>query len=104
MLTQFARTGDPKYFYAGHVAGRHTSEVDTIHFVNDDLKNYFESNFGKGDYPVRAGTHNNTAFALILAAEYARVAGNSDLLRVLSGRARTATRTAGRCGRRSSVR
>ena len=43
----------------------------------------------KFNYPVRAGTHNNTAFALILAAEYARVAGNSDLLRVLSGRART---------------
>ncbi|MBU4199452.1 MAG: hypothetical protein KKE37_03885 [Verrucomicrobia bacterium] len=55
ILTQFARTGDPKYFYAGHVAGRHTSEVDTIHFVNDDLKKYFESNFGKSDYPIRAG-------------------------------------------------
>ncbi|MDE2133387.1 MAG: DUF2891 domain-containing protein [Alphaproteobacteria bacterium] len=38
-------------------------------------------------YPVRAGTHNNTAFALILACEYARVAGNAELLRLLADRA-----------------
>ncbi|MGA7674170.1 MAG: DUF2891 domain-containing protein [Rhizomicrobium sp.] len=42
----------------------------------------------KLSYPIRAGTHNNTAFALILAAEYARTAGNSDLLHMLAGGAR----------------
>ncbi|MDD5677153.1 MAG: hypothetical protein PHW60_04065 [Kiritimatiellae bacterium] len=55
ILTQFVRTGNPKYFYAGNAVGRHTSEVDTIHFVNDDLKNYFESNFRGHNYPVRPG-------------------------------------------------
>jgi uncharacterized membrane protein len=35
---------------------------------------------------VRAGTHNNTAFALILMADYAR--GDADFLKVLGDRAR----------------
>jgi len=38
ILAQFARTGNPKYFHVGDVAARHTSEIDVIHFVNDDLK------------------------------------------------------------------
>jgi hypothetical protein len=43
----------------------------------------------KLSYPIRAGTHNNSAFALILAADYARVAGNSGLLSLLTDRAQT---------------
>jgi hypothetical protein len=56
ILVQFARTGDPKYFYAGDTAARHTSEVDVIQFVNDDLKQHFISDVG-GDstYPIRPG-------------------------------------------------
>ena len=41
----------------------------------------------KLSYPIRTGTHFNTAFALILAAEYARVAGNAGLLNLLADRA-----------------
>ncbi|MHC4330105.1 MAG: exo-rhamnogalacturonan lyase family protein [Planctomycetota bacterium] len=56
ILMQFARTGDPKYFYVGDTAARHTSEVDVIHFINDDLKKHFEEDFGRRpDYPVRPG-------------------------------------------------
>jgi len=56
ILLQFARTGDPKYFYVGNAATRHTSEVDVIHFVNEDLKKYFEEDLGgRSAYPVRPG-------------------------------------------------
>jgi len=56
ILVQFARTGEPKYFYVGDTAARHTSEVDVIHFVNEDLKKYFEEDLGgHSTYPVRPG-------------------------------------------------
>ncbi|MGH6612723.1 DUF2891 domain-containing protein [Sphingomonas sp.] len=38
-------------------------------------------------YPVRAGTHANTAFALVLAARYARIVGDDALLELLTERA-----------------
>ncbi len=41
----------------------------------------------KLSYAIRAGTHFNTAFALILTADYANVAGNADLLHLLAERA-----------------
>jgi hypothetical protein len=40
------------------------------------------------DYPVRAGAHTNTAFALILAREYARVSGDTDLGTLCDAKAR----------------
>lgn len=52
ILVQFARTGDPKYFYVGSAAARHTSEVDVIHFLNDDLKSEIG---GNAQYPARPG-------------------------------------------------
>ncbi len=56
ILLQFARTGDPKYFYVGDAAARHTSEVDVIQFVNDDLKEHFISDVGRNSsYPIRPG-------------------------------------------------
>jgi hypothetical protein len=56
ILVQFARTGDPKYFYIGDAAARHTSEVDVIQFINDDLKKHFEDFSGlRKDYPIRPG-------------------------------------------------
>lgn len=58
ILIQFARTGDPKYFYMADAAARHSSEVDTIHFVNDDLAKHFGSS---RDYPPRPGmVHQHT--------------------------------------------
>jgi hypothetical protein len=56
ILIQFARTGDPKYFYVGDRAARHTSEVDVIQFVNDDLKKHIISYSGRNSsYPIRPG-------------------------------------------------
>jgi len=56
ILVQFARTGDPKYLYVGDAAARHTSEIDVIHFVNNDLKRHFEEDLGgRSAYPVRPG-------------------------------------------------
>jgi hypothetical protein len=54
MLIQFARTGDPKYFYVGEQCARHLSEVDVVHFVNKELKDYF-SQWESPDYPSRPG-------------------------------------------------
>jgi hypothetical protein len=39
-------------------------------------------------YPVRAGAHGNTAFACVLALDYARTAGNSELERAIGDAAR----------------
>jgi len=56
ILIQFARTGDPKYFYVGDTAARHTSEVDVIQFVNEDLKQHIISYSGRNSsYPIRSG-------------------------------------------------
>jgi len=56
ILIQFARTGDPRYFHVGDTAARHTSEVDVIQFVNQDLIDHFKSTVGlRSDYPVRPG-------------------------------------------------
>lgn len=63
MVLEFARTGDPKYLHLGGANARHNSEVDIIHFVNDDLKSYFVDEVCKSytnrsiidNYPIRAG-------------------------------------------------
>jgi Protein of unknown function (DUF2891) len=39
-------------------------------------------------YPIRSGTHANSAFALAQVAEYARIGGDTELLELLSDRAR----------------
>jgi PcRGLX-like N-terminal RIFT barrel domain/PcRGLX-like protein C-terminal alpha/alpha toroid domain len=58
LLMQFARTGDPEYFYVADAAARHSSEVDVIHYVNDDLAELFGVYPG---YPARAGmVHQHT--------------------------------------------
>jgi len=54
ILTQFARTGDPKYFYTGEQAARHLSEVDIVHFINPELKKYF-THWESEAYPSRPG-------------------------------------------------
>ncbi|MBN1421257.1 MAG: hypothetical protein JXP34_20960 [Planctomycetes bacterium] len=56
ILLEFARTGDPKVFHLGDTAARHTSEVDVVHFINDDLRRHFEKEIGGGgNYPARPG-------------------------------------------------
>jgi len=61
LLIQFARTGDPKYFYVADAAAHHSSEVDTVHYVNDDLAQYFNDRWRVHGYPPRAGmVHEHT--------------------------------------------
>ena len=43
----------------------------------------------KADYPVRAGVHSNTAFALALAHDYALAAGDSPLRGLIETKARS---------------
>ncbi len=38
-------------------------------------------------YPIRAGTHANSAFALALAGDYAKACGDDDLARLIASRA-----------------
>jgi len=42
----------------------------------------------KADYPVRAGAHTNTAFALALALDYAHACGDEDLAALIGGKLR----------------
>lgn len=70
LLIQFARTGDPRYFYAADAAARHSTEVDTVHHVNDATwDHYCETTGGpkRGEageepsYPYRPGmVHQHT--------------------------------------------
>jgi hypothetical protein len=48
----------------------------------------FHTFLPKADYPVRAGVHSNTAFALALALDYARAAGDRDLEQLIGQKAR----------------
>ncbi|MFP3904023.1 MAG: hypothetical protein ACLFWB_07260 [Armatimonadota bacterium] len=68
-LIQFARTGNPAYFYAADTAARHSVEVDTIHHINDDLRQHFDQiindpeAYGNPEphYPFRPGmVHQHT--------------------------------------------
>jgi hypothetical protein len=54
----------------------------------DALAGRFIRFFEASAYPVRAGTHGNTAFASILGLDYARTAGRSDLAAAVEAAAR----------------
>ncbi|MDH7570136.1 MAG: hypothetical protein QHJ73_11185, partial [Armatimonadota bacterium] len=55
ILIQFARTGDPRYFYMADATARHLAEVDTVHHVNPDLAAYFQHYWPVRGYPPRPG-------------------------------------------------
>ncbi|HXN49342.1 MAG TPA: DUF2891 domain-containing protein [Bryobacteraceae bacterium] len=42
----------------------------------------------KLDHPIRVGEHNNTAFAMSLMLDYARIAGNAEFVKLVEDRAR----------------
>jgi hypothetical protein len=69
---------------------RADNDLWTEHFR--PLANQFVARFfdylPKLTYPVRAGTHGNTAFALVLAEDYARQAQDTALRDLLAARAR----------------
>jgi hypothetical protein len=53
----------------------------------DALVIRFEAFLPKADYPVRAGVHSNTAFALRLAHEYAETVENAALTELITAKA-----------------
>lgn len=62
--------------------------ADTFRPLENAFVARFEDFLPKLTYPIRAGTHGNTAFALVLGEEYARVAENTQLRDLFASRAR----------------
>jgi len=59
LLVQYARTGDPKYLYVAQATGRHSSEVDTVHYVNADLAKYYNDMKPRIEGPPPPGTEDH---------------------------------------------
>ena len=56
--------------------------------LSGELAGRFERLLGASSYPVRAGTHGNSAFACLLALDYARTAGDQALVAAIEQAAR----------------
>lgn len=56
--------------------------------LEDHIAQTFPAYLAKLTYPIRTGTHFNTAFGLILALYYARICGKPDLARTIETYAR----------------
>ena len=59
----------------------------TLEPLTDIVVARFTAFLPKATYPVRAGTHFNTAFALLLALDYAEAVGNDDFAELLRAKA-----------------
>jgi hypothetical protein len=78
---------------AGELA-RHESEdgrrwFETLKPFADAFVKRFEDFLPISTYPVRVGVHSNTAFALLLALDYAEAVGNGDLAALCKQKARS---------------
>lgn len=62
--------------------------ADTLRPLADALAARWRAHLPLMTYPVRAGTHANTAFALILAERYARVVDDREMRALMTERAR----------------
>jgi hypothetical protein len=62
--------------------------ADRLRPLAEAFADRFKTWLPKADYPVRAGTHGNTAFALCLALDYARTCGDAALEALLGEKAR----------------
>jgi len=62
--------------------------ADTLRPLADALAARWRAHLPLMTYPVRVGTHANTAFALILADRYARAAHDVDMRELMTERAR----------------
>ncbi|MCR9171004.1 MAG: DUF2891 domain-containing protein [bacterium] len=56
--------------------------------LTDLIVEKVETFLPKLNYPIRVGTHTNTAFALCMVYDYANAVGNNELLELVSKRAR----------------
>ncbi len=59
----------------------------TLRPLTDVFVERFKTFLPKADYPIRAGVHSNTAFALTLALDYARGAGDAELAGLIEAKA-----------------
>jgi hypothetical protein len=68
----------------------HTDRLwaERVRPLADAIAGRFHEYLPKATYPVRAGAHGNTAFALALAADYARTSEETSLLALLQATAR----------------
>ncbi|MES1255578.1 MAG: DUF2891 domain-containing protein [Acidobacteriota bacterium] len=77
---------------ASELARHHSTEGQQWHSALQPLADAFVARFHEflplAVYPVRAGLHPNTAFALLLALEYADAAGDAALASLCAGKAR----------------
>lgn len=62
--------------------------AQTLQPLTDAFVARFVEFLPKLDYPIRAGLHSNSAFALVLAERYARIGGDPALMTLLQDRAR----------------
>jgi hypothetical protein len=72
---------------AGELHAGASPHAATLQPLADAFVQRFHDYLPMLTYPVRAGTHANTAFALALAAHYAERLGDADLLALLRRRA-----------------
>jgi hypothetical protein len=70
-----------------HADDRGRSWSDTLRPLAAAFVSRFRAFLPKADYPVRAGVHSNTAFALSLALEYAVESGDHDLRDLIAQKA-----------------
>ncbi|HEY1559640.1 MAG TPA: DUF2891 domain-containing protein [Caulobacteraceae bacterium] len=61
--------------------------AETLQPLADIVSDRFRAFLPLADYPVRAGVHSNSAFALALTQDYGREAHDAELLRLIEGRA-----------------
>jgi len=66
-----------------------TGWAEALNSLEQEFVVRFKNYLPKLTYPIRAGTHANTAFALILAFEYADTTNNAEFKALLAGHART---------------
>lgn len=64
-----------------------SSWSEALYPLEQEFVTRFRNYLPKLTYPIRAGTHANTAFALILASEYADTTNDADFKAVLASRA-----------------
>ena len=70
-----------------HETGEGRRWAATLRPMAEAFAERFCAHLPLADYPVRAGTHANTAFALALAHDYARMAGDQRLAELIKARA-----------------
>jgi hypothetical protein len=73
---------------AQHESEKGARWADNLRPLGDAFAKRFEAFLPIATYPVRAGVHSNTAFALLLTLDYADAVGDRDLAALCRGKAR----------------